>query len=87
MLTVTDAAAEHLNELLDQADAPQEAGVRFVPGDKGVNLKLDHPSEADTTFDHNGRTVLMLDNRLSKALAGRTLDVKDTDKGQSLTIN
>lgn len=87
MLTVTQAAAAHLAHLLAEAD-PEGQGfvVRLVYGPNGFGLKLDQTGPDDATFDHEGVTVLALEEELSQALAGKTLDVETTEQGQNLTI-
>ena len=79
MLTVTETASAYLAEMLDQAGAPEEVAVRFVPGENGVTMVSDAPQPEDTTFDHDGRTVLVLDEQISQLLADKTLDIQDAD--------
>ncbi len=47
MFILTDAAREHLSELLDQAQAPEGAAARVVIEDEGLTLSIDHPQEGD----------------------------------------
>jgi len=82
MLTVTDAAAEHLSEMLEEAKAPDDTAIRFVPGKAGLEMKLDKPIPADTTFDHDGRTVLMVSQKVAERLGEQTLDVEPAPDGK-----
>jgi len=77
MLTVTEAASAHLAELLEQQDVPEDIAIRFICEQEGVALRPDNQREGDTTFQHEGRTVLLLDAQASELLAGNTLDVED----------
>jgi len=87
MLTLTDAASEHLAKLLDESDVPDEAAVRLVVREEGVALAADQPKPEDTTFEHNGKTILVLDEQVAEALNDRTLDVEDTEQGRALAIS
>ncbi len=49
-------------------------------------LKLDKVRPDDATFDHGGRTVLVVNEQISELLADKTLDVEDTDEGQKLAL-
>ena len=60
MLTITEAAGEHLTTLLENAKAPEETAIRFaLEGDK-LMPKLDTAQPGDETFVHAGRMVLVL---------------------------
>jgi len=87
MLTLTQAAGEHLSKLLDESDANDEAAVRLVAREQGLALAADQPRPEDTTFEHDGKTVLILDQQVAEALADRTLDVQDTENGKALAIS
>jgi Fe-S cluster assembly iron-binding protein IscA len=86
MLTVTDAAAEHLSGLLDQAEAPEDVAVRFVLSEEGLGLELDNERPGDATFNHETRTVLVVDEMVNALLDNRTLDVESGDEGIALTL-
>jgi Fe-S cluster assembly iron-binding protein IscA len=87
MITITEAAGEHLATLLDNADAPQETAIRFIFEDNTVKSALDSARPGDTTFEHENRTVLLLDAAVSEALNASTLDVQPTDDGKSLVLH
>ncbi len=86
MFILTDAAREHLSELLDQAQAPEGAAARVVIEDEGLTLSIDHPQEGDETFEHEGRTVLLLAPQVAEALDGQTLDVEQGEDGPVMTV-
>jgi len=86
MLTLSEAAGSLLGQLLDKAEAPEDSAVRFVSGSSGLNMKVDKPHPGDAKFTHEGKTVLVLDERISELLAERTLVVKDSDTGAKLAF-
>lgn len=86
MLTVTDNAGKHMANLLENANAPDEASLRFVVDGDSLGLTIDQPQDGDQTFEHDGRTVLLLDEKVGQLLDERTLDVQDTDDGARLSL-
>ena len=78
MLTVTEAASARLRQMLEQQSMPEETAVRFVYEGQGVALQQDRERAGDTTFQHEGRTVLLLDAQVSELLAEDTLDLEGT---------
>ncbi len=83
MLTVTEAASAHLAQLLEQHNLPDEVAVRFVYENEGIALQQDSERPGDTKFQHEDRTVLLLDPQMSELLNEGTLDVD----GASLTLH
>jgi Fe-S cluster assembly iron-binding protein IscA len=82
MFTVTEAASARLAEILQQKDLPEEVAVRFVHEGGQIRLQSDNEQPGDTTFKHEGRTVLLLDTQVSELLANETLDIE----GPGLTL-
>lgn len=62
--------------MLKQQDAPEEIAVRFAYEGQGIALRQDSERAGDTTFQHEGRTVLLLDTQVSELLAEDTLDLE-----------
>lgn len=82
MLSVTEAACTYLTQLLEKSTIADDTAVRIVPSTQGdLKLRLDTPRSDDTTFDHAGRTVLLLDAQIAQRLVESTLDVEDADEG------
>lgn len=80
MMTVTPAARERLAEALDQLEeeAPQDACFRIVHGqDNQLTLSLGVPSDEDTTFEKDEKTILAIAPNVVEACENRTLDVED----------
>jgi Fe-S cluster assembly iron-binding protein IscA len=86
MLTVTKAAYAHLAQLLDEAEGAKGIAVRYVIDKNGFTMRFDQPRSDDTTFEHGGQAVLALDEQVSRALAHKTLDVKQTVGGAVLGL-
>ncbi len=88
MFTVTEAAGAHLAEMLAESETPENENVaiRISKGKDGLGLTLGQAGPADTTFAHEGVTVLAIDEEVSQALANKTLDVETTEKGTALQL-
>ena len=86
MLTMTESAGNHLQNILEKANAPDDAALRFVPGQHGLEITMDKPRESDQQIEHDGRTVLLLDQQLADKLDQHKLDTKKTENGTALTL-
>jgi Fe-S cluster assembly iron-binding protein IscA len=86
MLTVTEGASAQLADMLTAAEAPDDVAVRFVVQGQGLALGLDQVKAEDQTFEHSGKTVLVLDEEIAGLLNDKTLDVEDTDEGPRLAL-
>ena len=87
MLTVTETAGAHLSQMLGQVNASEDMAVRVVVEEDGLALKLDSESDGDATFEHEGKTVLVLDGPVSELLDDKTLDVADDGEGPKLSLS
>lgn len=87
MLTITEAAGEYLLNQLVEAKASELSAVRFAIKGQELVPSVDQPSDDDATIDHGGRTVLVLDEKVSKLLSDKTLDVEETEGGPRLTVH
>lgn len=86
MLTVTDAAGTPLAHIIDREERLEEVAVRLTHDGRRIAMTVDGERPGDTSFNHKGRTVLLLDERVSELLESRTLDVKQTAKGDRLAL-
>lgn len=86
MLTVTSEACAHIAELIERNRLPEPQAIRLVPADQGLGLAADAPKPGDATFDHDGRTVLTMEQKLADQLDGRTLDVEHQDGQKQLKL-
>ncbi|WP_164103297.1 hypothetical protein [Candidatus Laterigemmans baculatus] len=87
MLTVTDTAAAHLAELLDNADASDGAVVRFVPQGQSLALQLGNEQAGDQTFQHGDKVVLAVEPEIAAVLADKKLELQPTEQGDRLAIS
>jgi hypothetical protein len=84
MLNVTNTAAARLAQLLDAS--PKSSAVRIVARNRRLKLRRDHARSGDATFAHAGRVVLVLDERMARALSTRILDTRETTAGPKLRL-
>ncbi len=87
MLTMTEAAAGYLNEVLEEAEAPRDTAIRLQIQDGGLSSALDRARPGDTALHHAGRKVLLLDPQASELLAESTLDLQPTEDGPKLGLS
>ncbi len=73
MLTLTDSAGTRLAHMVRQRGLTEDVAIRFVYGDDGFTIRPDSERPGDTTFEHGGRRVLLLDKPISELLANETL--------------
>jgi len=86
MMTLTEAAGDHLTEILSNSDVPEGVAVRFVCQESEISLSLDNQKPGDATLEHQGKTVLLLDQHAAEYLDGATVDAEQTDKGAKLFL-
>jgi hypothetical protein len=87
MLTVTKPALERLSRKLARKEAADGMALRFTRREGSWALRLDHESAGDTAFTHNGRTLLLLDEAVSKAMANMTLDTRKSGERSRLRLH
>ena len=97
MINVTTTARDVLQEALQRAGvADEDVAIRLAPTPSAANaegdqvqlgLVLDRPQDGDQVVEHNGRTVLVVDQMIADQLDGATLDAVDTPDGRRLTLN
>lgn len=86
MLAVTKPALERLSHRLTCRGAAAGMALRFQRREGGWTLCLDREAPGDTTFRHDGRTVLLLAAEVSQALADMTLEAKATGRRTGLKL-
>lgn len=84
MLTVTDSAAAQLNSMLSGAD--DDAAIRFVAHDQGLQPHLDQARSGDTGYKHGDRLVLVVEPAMAQHLSNHVLDTQEVDSGTQLTL-
>ncbi|MFT5423682.1 MAG: Fe-S cluster assembly iron-binding protein IscA [Phycisphaerales bacterium] len=86
MLTVTDDAKSHLAEIITNNELSEDASIRLVTGPNGIGLAPDAPKPEDDTYEHAGRTVLVVDPALSAQLDDKTMSIEKSEAGEKLSI-
>lgn len=87
MLKVTPAASVRLAEMLVEVMAPEDGAVRFVVQDDAcINMEPGIPGPHDTTFSHDGKIVLVLDEAAVDVTREMVLDVADDGDGRRLSL-
>jgi hypothetical protein len=71
---------------LDRKKAADDVAMRFTRTKNGWRLRLDQARPDDTAFTCEGRTVLLLDTVVAKAMGAMRLEVKNTDAGIRLRL-
>jgi hypothetical protein len=87
MFVMTEPAGEYLCAVLDRANAPEEAAIRLAVEGDAIVPKLDKPRPGDAMYDHDGRKVLIMDERVSQLLDGSTLELQPTADGEKLVLS
>ena len=87
MMTLTETAGDHLTEILNNSDVPEGVAVRFVCRESEISLSLDNQKPGDETFEHQGKTVLLLDQHAAEYLDGTTVDAEQTGTGGKLFLS
>ncbi len=86
MFSMTEAAGAHLAGILERDEAREDVFVRLEEEEGGLTLRLGPAHPGDSTFAHEGRTVLVIHDELCQELADSTLDVEDTNEGPQLRL-
>jgi hypothetical protein len=82
MITVTERAATRLQEVAATRDVPPGQGVKLVRrGPGGVGLTIAAPETGDEVVRYEDAPVLIVDGRLTDALAGSEIDCRETVVG------
>ena len=87
-LAVTEAAAEHLRDILVEHGRESDMALRLIPQSGGrLALALDRPGEGDEAIEAAGETLLVVAPQVAALLDGSVIDVLETTEGPRLTIN
>jgi len=86
MLAITQSAGDYLTRLLVEAQAPDDKCVRLATKGDRLMMQFDKEEPGDTTFSHEGRTVLVVDQELAQGLQGRKITVEEKEGGAHLVL-
>jgi Fe-S cluster assembly iron-binding protein IscA len=87
MLNVSQKAAAALHETLEQNQSDDDEVLRIAQTEQGLALAIGREHEGDQIVDHEDRHILAIDQSLSDALDGATLDLADTPEGPRLVFD
>ena len=86
MLSITEAALEHISQLLDGRDDAEGTVVRCTVEEGSLALIPDTEQPGDQVFHHEDKAVFVVAEELSQMLDGREFDVGTTEQGTGLTL-
>ena len=86
MLTVTTQAKAYLSQLLDKSKHSDDHAIRLAQTGEGMQMSIDQQQPADVTYEHEGKTVLVVEQQVATALDQRELVVEESDQGKVLAI-
>jgi hypothetical protein len=75
MFTLTDAAYARLDAIVDEKQLDEGTATRIIHDDSVLAMRWDNELPGDSAFEHEGRTVLLLDELVVNILKNETLDV------------
>lgn len=84
MLTISRPAYERLREIL--VDRPADVAARIVVKNGRARIRPGREQSGDKVITYDGRTVLLLDERVARYLGERTLGVRQTTNGPRLRL-
>ena len=87
MLIVTESAKTRLADMLAEQGAAETDAARMVIEEDDFNLQLDTPRFEDETYEHAGRTVLILAPSVTRTLDQMVLDTIETEDGSELALH
>ena len=91
MITVTQAAIRHIQELVSEDPSYSDKGLRIFVEDGGCagqqyGMQFDYPKEDDHRIESNGVSIL-IDPKSAEYLHGSTVDFTDGLTGSGFKID
>ncbi len=74
MLTVSHAASDLLAQMLSNDESSDDAVFRLVVKNHEIELEIGTVQPGDSTFTHDEKVVLVIDEEVSESVADITLD-------------
>ena len=88
MINVTARAKQELKRILTATVDMPQARLRLMSREEGkLGLGIDIEAPGDMFVEHDGATVLVVDDKLAMSLKGVTLDIDSTPEGAMLVIS
>lgn len=86
MITLTDAAAAQIRQVLDAWGVPQETALRLRNSGGKLSLMFDTREPGDLTVMRDGQVLLVYDKNVERFLDGRVLDLHPNPAGGVLAL-
>jgi Fe-S cluster assembly iron-binding protein IscA len=87
MLTLTEKAGNHLKKMLEQSAAPEDQCIRVSAQGQSLALTLGSKEPGDKAYEHDGRTVLVVNEELAQHLEDRKVDVDGAGDNAQLVLS
>jgi Fe-S cluster assembly iron-binding protein IscA len=81
MFKITKRAARQLKTALSKAEDPEGTCFRIGVADSQVKLVVDQERPGDTTIEHEGKILVVIDPAAGNVLSNRKLDFDDGASG------
>ena len=79
MLKVTEKAARFLTQVLEQQSAGPDRAVRLVEAGHRWRIQFDREASDDYKVEYDGKTVLVVDATVARALSDTTMDLYEAE--------
>jgi Fe-S cluster assembly iron-binding protein IscA len=77
MLQLTDKAAARLKSALTELDLDEGACFRLRMTEEGVKMVVDHEHPDDSTIEHDGKVLVVIDAESAGRFEGRKMDFNE----------
>lgn len=82
MFQVTGEATKHMADTLESVNAPEDAVLRLIPQENSLGLGVGQVEPDDLTYEHEGRTVLVVNRSLADHLEALELGMESVGEGE-----
>ena len=86
MFKITESAGVYFSQVLSRMKTAGFNCIRLLSQAGTLRLEIGNIKKMDKRYFYDGTIVLVMDEELSKTLAGRTLDVEVTEGGPRLRL-
>ena len=86
MIQVTERARETFKNRLEELIERPGVMLRLACTDSGLGIFPDTPKDDDQIIEHDGRAVLLIDQKVSETLGDTTIDVEEHADGARFAV-
>ena len=88
MIAVTERAKEEMKKMLVSTTNETGACLRLCQNaENQLGFSIDEERQDDQKIDHQGETLLLIEEELSDLLNGITIDAEETPEGVKLFVS